>query len=113
MFSITTTALSTSIPMPTMSPSSVSVLSVLPWAQMTPQATMSEKGMQSTDTVVMETTYGDRAHKALGPSIDELYDAIRETFRRGGNVIIPTFALERAQELLFCLRQGVQDGEEM
>lgn len=62
------------------------------------------------DVVVMETTYGDRAHKALGPSIDELYNAIRDTFRRGGNVIIPTFALERAQELLFCLRQGVQDG---
>ncbi|MGB5199012.1 MAG: MBL fold metallo-hydrolase, partial [Sedimenticolaceae bacterium] len=62
------------------------------------------------DVVVMETTYGDRAHKALGPSIDELYSAIRDTFRRGGNVIIPTFALERAQELLFCLRQGVQDG---
>jgi metallo-beta-lactamase family protein len=62
------------------------------------------------DVVVMETTYGDRAHKGLEPSVAELYAAIRDTFKRGGNVIIPTFALERAQELLFCLREGVQDG---
>jgi metallo-beta-lactamase family protein len=59
------------------------------------------------DVVVMETTYGDRSHKAIQPSVDELYDAITDTLRRGGNVIIPTFALERAQELLFYLREGV------
>ena len=63
------------------------------------------------DVVVMETTYGDRAHKDLGQSIVELHAAIRDTFRRGGNVIIPTFALERAQELLFCLREGVEQGQ--
>lgn len=62
------------------------------------------------DVVVMETTYGDRLHKALQPSIDELYAAITDTFRRGGNVIIPTFALERAQELLFYLRRGIEKG---
>jgi metallo-beta-lactamase family protein len=60
------------------------------------------------DVVVMETTYGDRLHKALKPSADELYEAINSTFSRGGNVIIPTFALERAQELLFYLREGVR-----
>jgi len=60
------------------------------------------------DVVVMETTYGDRSHKKLEPSVDELYDAISDTLRRGGNVIIPTFALERAQELLFYLREGVE-----
>ena len=59
------------------------------------------------ENVVMETTYGDRLHKQLGPSIDELYEAITETVKRGGNVIIPTFALERAQELLFYLNQGI------
>lgn len=59
------------------------------------------------DTVVMETTYGDRAHKSLAPSVEELYAAINDTLARGGNVIIPTFALERAQELLFHLREGV------
>ncbi len=61
------------------------------------------------DVVVMETTYGDRQHKALKPSVQELYQAINETFLSGGNVIIPTFSLERAQELLFFLRQGVEN----
>ena len=60
------------------------------------------------DTVVMETTYGDRLHKQLQPSIDELYGVINETIGRGGNVIIPTFALERAQEILYYLREGVE-----
>jgi metallo-beta-lactamase family protein len=62
------------------------------------------------DNVVMETTYGDRLHKGLGPSVDELYEAINETFGRGGNVVIPTFALERAQELLYFLSAGVAQG---
>ncbi|MDE2295085.1 MAG: MBL fold metallo-hydrolase [Gammaproteobacteria bacterium] len=62
------------------------------------------------DVVVMETTYGDRLHKPIGPSVEELYGAIDATFRRGGNVIIPTFALERAQEILYYLREGVERG---
>lgn len=63
------------------------------------------------DVVVMETTYGDRLHKSLQPSVAELYEAIADTFRRGGNVVIPTFALERAQELLYYLREGVAAGD--
>jgi metallo-beta-lactamase family protein len=62
------------------------------------------------DVVVIETTYGDRLHKPLPPSVEELYDAIGATFARGGNVVIPTFALERAQELLFYLREGRESG---
>lgn len=62
------------------------------------------------DVVVMETTYGDRVHKKLQPSIDELYSVITDTFRRGGNVIIPSFALERAQEILYYLREGLEAG---
>lgn len=62
------------------------------------------------DTVVMETTYGDRLHKNLQASIEELYAVINMTTARGGNVIIPTFALERAQELLYHLREGVENG---
>lgn len=61
------------------------------------------------DTVVMETTYGDRLHKQLEPSISELYDVINETFDRGGNVIIPTFAMERAQEILYYIREGQEN----
>jgi metallo-beta-lactamase family protein len=64
-----------------------------------------------TENVVMETTYGDRLHKPLGPSIAELLEAINETFKRGGNVIIPTFAVERAQELLYFLGEGIRKGQ--
>jgi len=60
------------------------------------------------DVVVMETTYGDRLHRPFQPSVEEFYEAITDTFSRGGNVVIPTFALERAQELLFFLREGVE-----
>ncbi|MDE2305312.1 MAG: MBL fold metallo-hydrolase [Gammaproteobacteria bacterium] len=62
------------------------------------------------DVVVMETTYGDRLHKRIEPSVHELYSAIVETLRRGGNVVIPTFALERAQELLFHMKRGLSSG---
>ena len=60
------------------------------------------------DVVVMETTYGDRDHRPFGPSVDEFYAAIDDTFQRGGNIIIPTFALERAQELLYYLHQAIK-----
>ena len=63
------------------------------------------------DIVVMETTYGDRDHRPLQASVDEFYDAVRDAQERGGNVIIPTFALERAQELLFYLREGMERKE--
>jgi len=60
------------------------------------------------DVVVIETTYGDRLHKPMDASVDELYGAISDALERGGNVIIPTFALERAQELLWMLNQGIE-----
>ncbi|MGF6425738.1 MBL fold metallo-hydrolase [Bradyrhizobium elkanii] len=60
------------------------------------------------DIVVMESTYGDRCHRSLKDSIEELYGAISGTLARGGNVIIPTFALERAQEILYVLHQGIE-----
>jgi metallo-beta-lactamase family protein len=62
------------------------------------------------DTVIMESTYGERRHKQLQPSIEEFYAAIAATVRRGGNVVIPTFALERAQEILFYLHAGKEAG---
>jgi metallo-beta-lactamase family protein len=60
------------------------------------------------DAVVIETTYGDRLHKPMDASTDDFYGSITDTLARGGNVIIPTFALERAQELLFLLNQGIK-----
>ena len=60
------------------------------------------------DVVVMETTYGDRLHRNLQESILELYQAINTTIERRGNVLIPSFALERSQEILYYLREGVE-----
>ena len=62
------------------------------------------------DVVVMESTYGDRLHKPVQESVEELVGALTDTFARGGNVIIPTFALERAQEILYYLREGIDGG---
>lgn len=62
------------------------------------------------DVVVMETTYGDRLHRPLPQTLEEFYGAVSQTHARGGNVVIPTFALERAQELLYYLRLGVSGG---
>ncbi|MHB1669831.1 MAG: MBL fold metallo-hydrolase [Thiomonas sp.] len=62
------------------------------------------------DYVVMETTYGDRDHRPWGASTLELIDAITDTQVRGGNVVIPTFALERAQEVLNTLSEGMERG---
>ena len=62
------------------------------------------------DYVVMESTYGDRPHRSIPDSVDEMYQAIRDTMNRRGNVVIPSFALERTQEILFYLHRGIRDG---
>ena len=58
---------------------------------------------EAADYVVMEATYGDREHADPSPVDEMLAAVVRETAARGGNVVIPVFALERAQELLFYL----------
>jgi len=55
------------------------------------------------DFVVMESTYGNRRHKPLKESIDELLEAIKTTFKKGGSVYIPAFAVGRTQDLLYIL----------
>jgi metallo-beta-lactamase family protein len=62
------------------------------------------------DVAVMEATYGDRDHRSAQASIDELIGAVSERIERGGNVIIPTFALERAQEIVFHLAEAMRSG---
>ena len=58
------------------------------------------------DYVVMESTYGDRSHGEEKPNyVRELADIIQRTFDRGGNVVIPAFAVGRTQELLYFIRQ--------
>ena len=61
------------------------------------------------DYVVMETTYGNRLHEKNATSIKKLLDIIVETTKRGGNVVIPSFAVGRTQELIFELNR-IYDG---
>lgn len=53
------------------------------------------------DYVVMESTYGDRDHDAQGTIEEQLEAIVNATIGRGGNVVIPVFAVERAQEMMF------------
>lgn len=55
--------------------------------------------------LICETTYGDRVHPAIESLDDELAAVVNRTCQRGGKVIIPSFALERAQQLIFSLKQ--------
>jgi metallo-beta-lactamase family protein len=57
------------------------------------------------DALYIESTYGDRNHRSLEESIAEFRDAIQETLKRQGNVMIPSFAIERTQEILLLLKQ--------
>ena len=62
------------------------------------------------DYVVMESTYGDREHEwERGNPVDELADILKDTFARGGNVVIPSFAVGRTQVMLYYLRQIKQN----
>lgn len=57
--------------------------------------------IKKADYVIMETTYGNRNHPENATSIKELLDIVLKTTRRGGTVVIPSFAVGRTQELLF------------
>jgi len=63
---------------------------------------------EKADYVVMESTYADRDHEDPGAVEDILRDTIVETAKAGGNVVIPTFAIERAQELMYHLSRLVR-----
>lgn len=55
--------------------------------------------------VVMESTYGNRDHEETGSIADHLAAVITDTHKRGGNIVIPTFAIERAQEVLYYINE--------
>lgn len=63
------------------------------------------------DYVVLESTYGDRAHRSFEASSTELVEAILKIHDRGGNAIVPSFALERTQEVLFVLSDAIRKKE--
>ena len=67
-------------------------------------------GQPEADYLIMESTYGDRVHSTTRPDyVKELAEIIQSTFNRGGNVVIPSFAVGRTQEMLYFIRQIKQD----
>lgn len=62
------------------------------------------------DWIVVESTYGDRAHDDADDSVDRLADVIARTVDRGGKVIIPAFAVDRTEVLLYHLRALAEAG---
>ncbi len=61
--------------------------------------------LKDADYVIMESTYGDRSHGPRPDYIADLTKILQETFDRGGNVVIPAFAVGRTQEMLYFIRQ--------
>ncbi len=57
------------------------------------------------DVVLMESTYGNRDHKPIETLDDELSDIVNRVHERGGKIIVPSFALERAQEFIYALKR--------
>ena len=66
--------------------------------------------LYETDYLVTESTYGDRLHEGTGEYAQELARVIDATLARGGNVIIPSFAVGRTQELLYFMREMKEKG---
>ena len=59
--------------------------------------------VEKANVLITESTYGDRLHKPIGAMEDELAGVVERTYKRGGKIVIPSFALERAQEILYAL----------
>jgi len=65
---------------------------------------------ETADLVVMESTYGNRAHPQEDP-LPELAELISDTAKRGGSVIVPAFAIERTQKFVFILKHLMESGQ--
>jgi metallo-beta-lactamase family protein len=66
--------------------------------------------VREADIALMESTYGDRNHEVPADYTEDLAKVIEKTFREGGNVIIPSFAIGRTQELLYFIREIKERG---
>lgn len=69
------------------------------------------ENMPPVDVLVMESTYGNRTHGKAEGAKNQLRDVIKRTWKQGGKVIIPSFALERAQEIIYHISSLMIDGE--
>lgn len=61
--------------------------------------------VEGADVLITESTYGDRLHDSVDKMDDDLARVVNTTIARGGKVIVPSFALERAQEVVFALKK--------
>lgn len=67
--------------------------------------------VERADVVVMESTYGNRLHKGMEETIEEFVHAVTDTLhRKGGNVVIPSFAVGRTQDILYLLADLTRRG---
>jgi len=68
--------------------------------------------IKKADFLIMESTYGNRVHQKNSNGIEKLIEIILKTIRRGGNVIIPSFAVGRTQELIYELNRFYEEHED-
>lgn len=67
--------------------------------------------VDAADVLLLECTYGDRNHRSLEATLEELVGALRRALlEKHGNVVVPAFAVGRTQELLYCLNELVVAG---
>lgn len=62
------------------------------------------------DYLIIESTYGNRYHRSIGEVNDRLCDILCPVLDKGGKVVVPSFAVERTQELVYCLKQLWDEG---
>lgn len=67
--------------------------------------------IKDADIVVMEATYGNRYHLDVGNKLNELARVVNQTMQKGGNLVIPSFAVERTQDLVYYLKIMKEKGE--
>jgi metallo-beta-lactamase family protein len=67
--------------------------------------------MPQTDYLIIESTYGDRVHPPIKDVIPQLRQAVLDAVKRGGKIVIPAFAVERTQEVVYYLNEMVINGE--
>ena len=67
--------------------------------------------VKSADVLMMESTYGDRDHRSMEETLQEFEDVIEDASKNGGNILIPSFAVGRTQEIIFRLGELYQQGK--
>jgi len=66
--------------------------------------------VEEADVLLLESTYGDRNHRPMNETLEEFEDIITEASENGGNILIPSFAVGRTQEIIFRLGELYQKG---